>query len=128
DVRHPGRAEGVLDETAQVRIPLDDVNLLAPQLLDHRLDPDPPGAHAGPDGIHPVIPAPDRDLGALPRLPGRGPDLHHAVPDLGNLQLEKTLEEPRMAAGEDHLGAPGRLAHLGDVALEALAPVVIVPR
>ena len=50
---------------------------------------------------------------------GTGLDLHDAVGDFGDLELEETLDQTRVGAADDDLRALGRLADLDDVRLDA---------
>ena len=78
------------------------------------------GADAGADGVYVGVVAPYRHLGAAARLPGDGADLHGAVGNLGNLQLKKPLDKAGVGAGDHHLRAPGRAAHIHQIDLDAL--------
>ena len=97
----------------------DDVDLLAPQLVDDHADAGASGADAGADRIDVLVVGPDRDLGAVPGLAGAGLDLDDAVGDLGHLELEEPLDETRVGAADDDLRALRRLADLDDVGLQA---------
>ena len=70
DLRHFGGRQRVDDEARRVRVPLDDVDLLALQLVDHGLHARAAHADAGADGIDGGILGDDRDLGAA--SPDRG--------------------------------------------------------
>ena len=79
------------------------------------------GAHAGADGVHVLVGRPDGHLGAAARLPGDGLDLHGAVVDLGDLQLEQPLHQAGMGPGNEDLGAAGGAADLHHIHLHVLA-------
>src|SRR5439155_1611539 len=83
-------------ELAQVGHPLDDVDLLAPQLVDDVAHPRPARAHASADRVDVVVVGDDRDLGAVARLAGHLLDLDRARDDLGYLELEQALDETGM--------------------------------
>ena len=71
DLGHLGRRQRVDDEGRRIRVPLDDVDLLALQLVDHGLHALAAHADAGADGIDRGILGDDGDLGAGCR--DRGP-------------------------------------------------------
>ena len=100
-----------------------DVDLLAAQLVDDHAHSGTAGADAGADRVDVVVVRPDGDLGAVTGLAGAGLDLDDAVGDLGHLELEQPLDQTRVGARHDDLGALGRLAHLDDVRLRAVAGV-----
>ena len=58
------RAESIADKGGGVVRPLHDVDLLAPQFLDHRLHAHAAHAYAGANGIDGTITGIDGDLGA----------------------------------------------------------------
>ena len=121
-----GRREGLHHELRRLLGEGDDVDLLTAQLVDDHADTRPPGADARTDGIDVGVVRPHRDLGAVARLPGHSLELHHAVADLRHLQLEEALDQARVGAADDDLGALGGLAHLDDVGLEAGVAVVVL--
>ncbi len=71
DLGHLGRRQRVDDEGRRIRVPLDDVDLLALQLADHGLHARAAHADAGADGIDRGILGDHGDLGAGAR--DRGP-------------------------------------------------------
>ena len=87
------------------------------------------GDHAHPRPRAPTGAAPGRrwvvrphgDLGAVTRLAGSRPDLHHGRRRSRDLELEEPLDQPGWVAAHDDLGALGGLADLDDVRLEASA-------
>src|SRR5919108_2098634 len=92
-----GRRERLGDETSRLRIPGNDVDLLAAQLGDHHADAGTPRAYAGPDGVDSLDVRLDRDLGAVAGLPGDASDLDEPVGDLGHFELEERLDELRIS-------------------------------
>ena len=64
---------GVGHEDRRVLGPRDDVDLLAAQLRDHRLDPTAPLADGGADGVEALLAAGHGDLAAAARPRGRWP-------------------------------------------------------
>ena len=112
------RSEGPGDEVVAVVGERDDVDLLAPELVDDLADPRPASSHAGTDGIDVAVVRGDGDLGPLAGLPGARQDLDDTVGDLGNLELEEPLDEPRVGPGHDDLRTLHRLADLDDVDLD----------
>ena len=66
-----GRLQGVDDEGGGIRLPRDDVDLLALELVDHRLHAAAAHADAGADRVDGGIARDDGDLGAASRDRGR---------------------------------------------------------
>src|SRR5205085_12020521 len=127
DLLHLGRRQGLHDEVLDVLGERDDIDLLAPQLVDDHADTGAAGADARPDRVDVGVVGPHRDLRAVAGLAGARLDLDDAVGDLGHLELEEPLDEARVGAGHDDLGAPRVLADLDDVGLEpgaGLGPLV----
>ena len=119
DLLHLGRLEGLGHEIGEVLGERDDVDLLATELVDNHADAGAARADAGADRIDVLVVGPDGDLGAVPGLAGAGLDLHDAVGDLGDLELEQALDQPGVGATDHDLRALGGLADLDDVGLEA---------
>ena len=90
---HLGGAQGCGDELGDVLAPLDDVDLLAAQLLDHSGHAAAVLADAGRDGVDVGVLAPHGHLGAGTGLAADGLDLHGAVKDLGHFQLKQALDK-----------------------------------
>ena len=128
DGEHAGRAQGVGDEDGRLGVPLDDVNLLASQLVDDGLNADAPHAHAGAHRVHAGLVSGHGDLGAGAGLPGDGLDLHGAVVDLRHLQLQQPAQHVLVAAGDDDLGAAAGAPDLQDVGPHPLVDGVPLPR
>ena len=100
-----GRAEGVGHEDAGVVAPRDDVDLLAGQLGDDRLDARAALADGRADRVEPVLARGDRDLRAAAGLAGDRLDLDRAAVDLGDLELEQALEEALVGPADEDLRA-----------------------
>src|SRR5438552_1853052 len=111
DVR---RLEGRRDETPGALRPLDDVDLLATQLVHDRLNAQATLADARPARVEPGLARADGDLRAAPRLARDADDLHLSVEDLRDLELEEPLHEGSVGPAHDDLRAPQRPAHLED--------------
>src|SRR5207237_1713892 len=79
---HVGGLERVRDEPLRTLGPLDDVDLLAAELIDDRLHPQAPLPDAGPAGVDPRLPGTDRDLCTRAGFAGDANDLHLSVEDL----------------------------------------------
>ena len=101
-------ASALTTKVAVIGRPGDDVDLLAAQLLHHRLDAAAAHADAGADRVDAAVLGDHRDLGAAARVAGAGLDLDDAVVDLRHFLLEQLLHEARMGAREEDL----RPAHL----------------
>ena len=86
---HLGRAQGVGDEARRVRVPLDDVDALAVELIDDVLDADAAQADAGADRVDALLARVDGDLAAEAGLARDRLDLDGAAEDLRHLQLEQ---------------------------------------
>jgi hypothetical protein len=93
DARHLGRGDRVAHEARRIVVVGDDVDLLAAQLLDHRLDAAALHADAGADRVDVAIARRHRDLGAGAGLAGRGLDADDLLEDLRDLLLEQLLEQ-----------------------------------
>src|SRR5215216_2393627 len=126
DADHARRAKRMRDEAVGVGVPLDHVDALAAELVDHILDADAAQADAGADGVHALFARVDGDLAAEARLASDRLDLDRAAVDLGDLQLEQTLDQIAVRAGDDHLRALDRLVHAHDQHLDALGGAVVL--
>src|SRR6185437_5968065 len=127
DLAHARRRERLGDEARGLRVPRDDVDLLAAQLgHDH-----PHARASGPDARADRVDALgvrlDRDLRSVARLAGDGTDLDQAVRDLRDLELEQRPDQLRVAAREDHLRTLRPAADLRDHGLDARALLVALP-
>ena len=124
DLAHARRRERLGDEPRGLRVPRDDVDLLAAELGDDHADARAARADAGADRVDALDVRLDRDLRAVARLARDAADLDEAVGDLRHLELEERLDELRVAAREDDLRALRPRAHLGDHGLDAAALLV----
>src|SRR5690606_20295146 len=70
----------------------------------------------------------DRHLGAVPRLAGDGRDLHGAVGDLRDLELEELAHQVGVRTAQRDLGALHSTADLDDVGAQTLAVHVLLRR
>ena len=95
------------------------VDLFATEFVDDLAHTGTAGADAGADRIDVRIVGPHGDLGAVAWFAGTGLDLHDAVGNFGDLELEEALDQTRVGAADDDLRALGRLADLDDVCLDA---------
>ena len=131
DLLHGRRREGRDRELADVRLPLDDVDLFAVQFLDDGADAAAAHADARADGIHLGIAGTDRHLRADAGLAGDRDDLDHAVVDLRGLLGEQGAHERFIGARKLHDRVVRRLVdHLHPaavhVALGAVARLVVL--
>ncbi len=101
-----GRRHGIDDELGRVFVPQHDIDPLAGQLVGNRLDPGAPHADAGPDRIDARLVAPDGDLGAQARIPGRRHDVDQTFADFRHLDLEQLDQEPRFGTAHEQLRTP----------------------
>src|SRR5262249_31304111 len=118
DLAHARRRERLRDEARRLRVPRDDVDLLAAELRDDHTHPRAARADAGADGVDTLRMRLDSDLRAVAGLARNAADLDEAVGDLGHLELEQRLDQLGVAAREDDLRALGARAHLGDDGLD----------
>src|SRR5688572_5168692 len=93
DTHHVGRREGVGDVLLRLLVPLDDVDLLAAELVDDRLHAEAALANACAPRVDAGLACADGDLGARSRLTRDTDDLHLAVVDLRHLELEQALHQ-----------------------------------
>src|SRR5215218_1057717 len=84
DFTYARRAQGLRYKACRLRVPLDDVDLLVPELGDHSPYAASPRPNAGPDGIHTGFLGPHGHLRAQPGFAGDSPYLDEAVVDLGH--------------------------------------------
>src|SRR6185312_8183184 len=115
------RRQRVDQEGGLVTAPLDDVDLLALQLGDHRLHARAAHADAGPDRIDRGIVGDHRHLGAAARIARHRADLDDAVVDLRHLLREQLGHEAAVRPGEHDLRALGLATHVVDVAADPVA-------
>src|SRR5574342_384286 len=125
--RNLGRRQRPRHEGRRIRRPLDDVDLLAPQLAADHLDPGAAEPHAGANGIDIALGGHHGNLGALPGLARGSLDLHNALGDLGDLGLEESDEESRVGARQEDLRPLGGLLDLLDEGADAIVRVVALP-
>src|SRR5918992_1047520 len=124
DLSDPGGRQRFRDETSRLRIPGDDVDLLAAQLGDDHAHAGPTRADARADGVDALHVRFDCDLGAVAGLTGNAPDLDETVGDLRHLELEERLDELGIAAREDDLRPLRARPHLRDDRLDAASLLV----
>ena len=108
-------------KVAGVLRPRDDVDLLALQLVDHRLDAAAAHADAGADRVDRGIARDDGDLGAAAGIAGDRLHLDDAVVDLRHFLGEQLGHELRMGARQEDLRAALLAAHVVDVGADAVA-------
>ena len=84
-----GGRQRIDDEIGDIGRPRDDVDLLALQFVDHRLDAAAAHADAGADRIDRAVLGAHRDLGARARIAGDRHDFDHAVIDFRHFLAEQ---------------------------------------
>jgi hypothetical protein len=99
-----GRRQRIDDEGGRIRVPLDDVHLLALQLADHGLHALAAHADAGAHRIDGAILGDDGDLGPGSGIARHRLDLHDAVVDLGHFLGEQLRHELGPGARKKDLG------------------------
>ena len=100
-----GGRQRIDHEGGDVLRPLDDVDLLALQLVDDRLHAAAAHADAGADRIDRAVLGAHRDLGAAARIAGHRHDLDDAVIDFRHFLAEQPGHEFRMRARQEDLRA-----------------------
>ena len=128
DLDHLGRRQRVDDEGGGVGRPLDDVDLLALQLVDHRLHAAAAHADAGADGVDRGVARHHGDLGAAAGIARHRLDGDDALIDLGHLLREQLGHEFGMRARQEDLRAALLAAHVVDVGADAVAVAEILAR
>ena len=128
DLRHLGRRQRVDDEARRIRVPLDDVDLLALQLVDDGLHARAAHADAGADGIDGGILGDDGDLGAAAGIAGDRLDLDDAVVDFRHFLREQLRHELRAGARKEDLRAARLAADVVDVGADAVAVAHVLAR
>src|SRR5688500_178369 len=128
DAHHVGWLESVGDVLLRLLIPLDDVDLLAAELVDDRLHPEAALPDARAARVDAGLARADRDLGARSGLARDTDDLHLAVVDLRHLELEQTLDQVLVRAADHDLWPAQRAADLDDHDLAVLADEVALVR
>ena len=123
-----GRLQGVPDERGRIGIVLENIDLLAFQLPDDRLDTCAPHADTGADRIHVIAGGVHGHLGPVAGLPDHLVDLDRAIVDLRHLELEDLAHELRVRARQDDLQAGGGLLHFVDESADAVIRPVHFPR
>ena len=128
DVLDLGRREGVADEPLGVDLVLEDVDLLALELADDRLDAYPFEADAGAHGIDILAVGIDRDLRPVTGFAHDLEDVDGLVVDLGDLELKYLPHELGMSPREDDERTHPPFLHLDDHSLDAVVGVVSLAR
>ena len=121
-------AKRVDDEARRIRVPLDDVDLLALQLVDDGLDARAAHADASTDRIDRGILRNDGDLGAAAGVAGDRLDLDDAVVDFRHFLREQLRHELGPGAGEEYLRAARLAADVVDVGADAIAVANVLAR
>src|SRR5579884_4005073 len=124
DLAHTRGRERLRDEPGRLRVPRDDVDLLAAELGHDHADARAARPDAGADGVDALRVRLDRDLRAVAGLARDAPDLDEPVGDLRHLELEQRLDQLRVAAREDHLRPLRARPDLGDHRLDPRALLV----
>src|SRR6267143_3394257 len=101
--RHFRRAQRLLRERHCLFAIRNDVDLFAAQFANDRLHAHALHAHARTHGIHVLVPACHRHLGALTRFPRRKANLHRAVVYLRHFHFEQSLHQARVCARNNYL-------------------------
>ncbi len=120
DALHLRRTQSVGDERDRVLGEFDDVDFLAPQLADDRLDARPFHADAGAHWIDIALAREHRDLCAVAGLPHRAANHDGSVVDFRHLLLEQLDEQCGIGPGQHDLRALGAAIHSLDDAADPI--------
>src|SRR5580693_9512227 len=107
-----GRGERIDHESRGIGRPRDDVDLLALQLADDRLDPAAAHPDAGSDRVYAAVARDDRDLGAAAGVAGHRLDLDYPVVNLRDFLRKQVCHELRVGARQKNLRAARLLADI----------------
>src|SRR5262245_29922927 len=122
------RSQGTTHIFGLIGYPMNDINLLTAQLLNHRLNPSSLHPHACPDRIHVGITGDHRHLRPTSALTRRSFDFHDSFVDFRNLLLKKFDEHAGMGARKYNLRPPTRDLHANDVGSDSIPLAVAFPR
>ncbi len=111
----------VYDEGRGIGRPLDNVDLLALQFADHRLDAGAAHADAGADRVDAGFIGNDGDLGAAAGVAGNRTDLDDAVIDFRNLLPEQAGHKLGMGARQKNLRPAQLLPNIVNIGPHAVA-------
>ena len=128
DLGNLGRGQRPAHVFGLFRDPVDDVDLLSPKLLHHRLHPGALHAHAGAHRIDVGVVGGHRDLRPSARLPGRSLDLDDPFVNFGDFLLEQLDQHARVGARQHDLGSAAGHLDADDVRPDAVALPVAFPR
>ena len=106
DLAHTRGRQRLRDEARRLRVPRDDVDLLAAQLGDDHAHAGASGAHAGADRVDALDVRLDGDLRAVARLARDRADLDEPVGDLRHLELEQRPDQLRVAPSRGSPAGP----------------------
>src|SRR5687767_1302623 len=128
DADDVGRLQRVGDVLLGLLVPLDDVDLLATQLVDDRLHAESALTDARAPRVDARLPCAHGDLGARSRLARDTDDLHLAVVDLRHLELEQALHQILVRTADHDLWPAQSASDLDDHDLAMLADEVALVR
>src|SRR5699024_9337591 len=114
------RAQRVLDQKRRILIPVDDIDLLAAQLVYDRIDARSVHADAGAHRIHVRIVGPNGNLCSGACLSGNALDLHDSVLNFCYLGLKQTRYQLRMCTGYENLRSLRGVLNFQHIDLDAL--------
>src|SRR5699024_9260450 len=126
DAGDPRGRERIGDVGCGVLVEVDDVDLLAAQLVHHRTHARAHRADAGALGVDAGHRGAHRHLRAMLGPPGEARDLDRAAGDLGDLEVEEAAHQVRVRAGQGDLGCLGPAPRLGDVGAQTAAVRVVL--
>ena len=121
---HLGGCDRVADEPCRVSLVGHDIDLLAPQLLNHGLDARALHAHASADGIDIGVPRIDGDLGSCAWLSGSVHDANDPLVNLRYLLLEALDEQAEVGSRENDQGTASLAVDVLDIGHDAVARAV----
>ena len=124
DLRNLGRLNGIAHKTRRIFAVGHDVDFLAAQFLDDRLDAGALHTDAGADRIDVGIAAGNRDLRPAAGLAGGCFDTNDALVDFGNLHLEQLDQQRRRCTRQHNLRPAGVALDVEHIRLNALTGTI----
>src|SRR5690606_617558 len=128
DLGHLGWGQGVDNELGRIRPPLDDVDLLALQLIHDRLHALAAHTDTGADGIDRAVLGDHGNLGPGARITSHRLDLDDTVVDLRDLHGEQLGHELRPRTRQENLRSALLSAYIVYIGTHAVAVTDVLAR
>ena len=127
-LNHISRRQAFDQESRRIGQPLDNIDFLALQFVNHRLDPTAPHADTSADRIDTGIIGHHCDLGPAAGIPCNRLDLDNAVIDFRHFLGKQFRHELGMGAGEKNLRATQFVAHVINIGSDPVTLTQAFPR